>query len=86
MSDKPYRVAELAYRPWDEYPWYVVRTGAVADQGGYRFGTEGIGFKTIDDALMYVKSSTIRDLEAIVETFQKQNFWSNCEDSQEDWP
>lgn len=63
--EKPFRIAELAYRPWDEFPWYVVRSGGIAEQGGLRFGTEGIGFRSIDDAVGYIKSATERDLSVI---------------------
>ena len=55
---RPFRIAELAYRPWDEFPWYVVRTGSVVEQGGLRFGVEGIGFITMEDAINYMKNAT----------------------------
>ncbi|CAB5221198.1 hypothetical protein UFOVP244_104 [uncultured Caudovirales phage] len=70
--EKPFRVAELAYRPWDEFPWYVVRSGAVSEQGGLRFGTEGVGFISIDDAVGYIKAATERDLSVIEDLIEKK--------------
>lgn len=87
MSHKPYRVAELAYQPWDkDYPWYVVRVGAVADQGGFRFGTEGLGFKSLENAVTYIESATIRDLEAIEDSFKSTRLWLEADDWHDDWP
>lgn len=88
MSDRPYRVAELAYRPWDkDYPWYVVRVGAVIDQGGgFRFGTEGLGFKSLENAITYIESATMRDLEAIEDTIKAASKWTDANDYQDDWP
>jgi hypothetical protein len=65
LDKRPFRIAELAYRPWDEFPWYVVRTGAVINQGGLGFGTEGMGFMTLEDAVNYMKTATERDLPVI---------------------
>ncbi len=85
MSNKPYRVAELAYRPWDkEFPWYVIRVGAVIDQGGFRFGTEGLGFTSIANALSYIESATTRDLEAIEDTIQAASKWTDANDYKAD--
>lgn len=72
VKRKPFRIAELAYRPWDEFPWYVVRTGGVAEQGGLRFGVEGIGFITIEDAVNYIRAATERDLSVIDYMIEKR--------------
>jgi len=78
-SQRPYRVAEICYRPWDEFPWYVVRTGSVIEQGGLRFGVEGIGFLTLEDACNYVKSATERDLSIIEDRIKEKNKWKDAE-------
>jgi hypothetical protein len=77
---RPFRIAELAYRPWDEFPWYVVRTGSVIEQGGLRFGVEGIGFKTIEDAVYYMRTATERDLSVIDQIIEeREDRWKEDE-------
>ena len=73
MDKKPYRVAELAYRPWHEHPWYVVRTGAVVNQGGLSFGTEGVGFADLESAIEYMKRCTERDLKEIEDAIRSDD-------------
>lgn len=75
MDKRPYRIAELAYRPWDEYPWLVIRTGGIIDQGGMRPGTEEVGFKTIEEAVIYIKSNTERDLFVIDDLIKNKESW-----------
>jgi len=59
----PYQVAEICYNPaWPKMPWYVIRTGTVAEQGGPQFGTESISFQTIEDACEYLAETVKRDL------------------------
>ncbi len=65
---KPYKLAELCYDVDNpETPWYVVRTGAVAEQGGIGFGQEGASFYHLVDACDYIASATRRDLDVIME-------------------
>lgn len=62
-ESKPYFVAEISYNPsWPDMPWYIQRTGKVADQGGYNFGCENISFENLNDALDYLKIKIIEDL------------------------
>ena len=75
MDKKPYRIAELAYRPWNEHPWYVVRTGAVVNQGGLSFGTEGVGFADLEGAIEYMKRCTERDLKEIEDAIKEDSKW-----------
>ena len=63
-NDKIYAVAEIAYEPNNlRRPWYIIRTGVVAEQGGLNFGSETIRFETVDDALEYLEQAIKRDLE-----------------------
>lgn len=73
MNKKPYRIAELAYRPWDEHPWYVVRIGAVVNQGGLGFGTEGVGFADLEGAIEYIRIFTKRDLQEIEDAIREDD-------------
>jgi hypothetical protein len=78
-NQRPFRIAEICYRPWDEFPWYVVRTGGIAEQGGLRFGVEGIGFITLEDACNYVTAATKRDLPVIEDIINEKNKWKDVE-------
>lgn len=65
---KPYKIIEICYDPTSkEYPWYCIRTGTVAEQGGLNFGVESLSFQTIEDACEYVKEATIRDMDTILD-------------------
>lgn len=77
MDKKPYRVAELAYRPWHDHPWYVVRTGAVVNQGGLGFGTEGVAFAELNDAIEYIRVFTKRDLQEIEDAIKEDSKWKD---------
>lgn len=72
---RPFRIAELAYQPWNVHPWLVVRTGSVADQGGFRFGTEAIAFANLDDATRFIEQATRRDLPVIDDLVKDKGKW-----------
>ena len=63
--NKSYRLVEVNYQPWDDYPWYVVRTGSVPDRSGFHLGREGTSFKTLDAATSFINNFVKRDLEFI---------------------
>ena len=71
----PYFIAEIAYNPsWPDMPWFVQRTGVVAEQGGMNFGTETISFETIEEATNYLKFAIERDMpeyERMVKEIEK---------------
>lgn len=63
--NRSYRLVEVNYQPWDDYPWYVVRTGSVPDRSGFHLGREGTSFKTLDAATNFINDFVKRDLEFI---------------------
>lgn len=61
---KPYLIATINYNPsWPDMPWYIQRTGTVAEQGGLNFGTESVSFQTIEAASIYLKETIERDMQ-----------------------
>jgi len=70
MSDRPspreFQTATLIYVPDNpEWPWWTHRVGEVVEQGGFVFGEEKAGHKTVEEALDYLKISMNRDLKLI---------------------
>jgi hypothetical protein len=60
---KPYKIAEICYNPeWLDMPWYVIRAGVVAEQGGLNFGEESVSFKTLNAACNYLNETINRDM------------------------
>jgi len=63
---RPYQIAEICYNPeWPDTPWYVMRSGTVAEQGGLALGTETISFKTVEDACEYLSEAISIDMDVI---------------------
>lgn len=63
-ESKPYLVAKIAYEPNNpEFPWYVVRYGTVAGQGGLSNGFETFSFETIESACTYLSEMIDRDTD-----------------------
>lgn len=66
LEPRPYLVAEVCYNPeWPETPWYIIRSGTVAEQGGLCFGSETASFGTLEDALEYLREMISRDEDTI---------------------
>lgn len=69
---KPYRVAEIAYDPVQPFPWYVIRTGTVAQQGGFAFGTESAWFETVEGACTYLSEMLAKDAEDLAKRIKEK--------------
>jgi hypothetical protein len=70
---RPYQIAEVCYNPtWPETPWYVTRTGTVAEQGGFNLGTETSHFKTVQEACSYLSIAIAKDLKTIKEVIKEK--------------
>ena len=68
----PYKVAEICYHPDLEYPWYIVRVGTVAEQGGFNFGKESLSFKELRHATSYLNSMISDDIELLKAEISKK--------------
>jgi hypothetical protein len=58
MSDenRRVRIAEIIYCPDNEaWPWWTIRVGTVAEQGGLNFGSEESGHPSLEAALKYLQ-------------------------------
>lgn len=70
---KPYQVAQICYDPTNlKYPWYTLRQGTVAEQGGYHAGTESTHHETIEGACDHLKALIGSDIETIKRLIDKK--------------
>jgi hypothetical protein len=72
-NPKPYRVAEIAYDPCNpDFPWYVRRSGTIAEQGGLGWGYESLSFETIEDACEDLAQMIAQDQDRIKADIEKR--------------
>ena len=72
-ESKPYRIASIAYDPTNkEFPFYTLRIGMMARQGGLSFGEDNASFQTLSDACIYLEESLERDFDIIKEKINER--------------
>jgi hypothetical protein len=70
---KPYLIAEICYDATNpDRPWYTVRNGTIAGQGGSVLGTERSSFSTIEESCDHLALLIYNDLEVIKEQVAKR--------------
>jgi hypothetical protein len=75
MKTKPkvFLVAQICYNADDkEFPWYIIRTGTIAEQGGYSIGRSNTSFQTIEAACNYLSDFIKSDKTVIKELVDKK--------------
>lgn len=70
---KPYKISEICYNPnCPDTPWYVTRSGTIAEQGGFTIGTEAISFESIESACAYLSEMIRKDMEIILSQIESK--------------
>jgi len=70
---KPYQIAEICYNAeWPDTPWYIIRSGTVAEQGGLNLGTQTACFETIESACKYLAETISKDIDVIKDIIAKK--------------
>ena len=70
---RPYTVATICYDPTNaEHPWYVIRVGTVAEQGGFTVGRDGAWFTCIEDAFNFTREMVVKDEDLIKDLVKRK--------------
>jgi len=61
-KSKPYLVAQIAYDPSKpKSPWFIIRHGTIAAQGGYDVGVESQHYSSLEGACAWLAERLEKD-------------------------